>query len=136
MEGNGKTGLEFKSEDDYKLGSPLGEAGTSPQLDEALFALKSSEVTKTPIKVGDDWVVLGLTKRTDADLAAFGAERAQLTQSMLSERQSQVYEDYIATVQAKMKRDGKIKIYKEVLAQMEEDEPAAAPSQRFPFPSK
>jgi hypothetical protein len=35
-----------------------------------------------------------------------------------------------------MKRDGKIKIYKEVLAQMEEDEPAAAPSQRFPFPSK
>ena len=131
-----QAGLEFKSEDDYKLGSPLGEVGTSPQLDEALFALKSSEVTKTPIKVGDNWVVLGLTKRTDADLAAFGAERPQLTQSMLSERQNQVYEDYIATVQAKMKRDGKIKIYKEVLAQMEEDEPAAAPSQRFPFPSK
>jgi hypothetical protein len=80
--------------------------------------------------------VLGVTKRTDADLAAFGAERPQLTQALLSERQNQVFEDYVAAVQAKMKREGKIKIYNDVLARMEEDEPVAAPPQRFPFPTK
>jgi hypothetical protein len=34
-----------------------------------------------------------------------------------------------------MKRAGKIKIYKDVLATLEEEEPpAAAPQSRFPFP--
>lgn len=131
-----QAGFEVGTEDDYKLGSPLGDVGTSPALDEAVFALKAGEVTKAPIKVGENWVVLGVTKRTDADLAAFGAERAQLTQALLSERQNQVFEDYVAAVQAKMKREGRIKIFNEVLARMEEDEPAAAPSQRFPFPTK
>ena len=37
-----QAGFEAKTEDDYKLGSPLGEVGTSPALDEALFALKAS----------------------------------------------------------------------------------------------
>jgi hypothetical protein len=46
---------------------------------------------------------------------------------MISERQDQVFEDYIAGVQQKMKRDGKIKIYDKVLAQLEEEEPAAEP---------
>ena len=131
-----KAGFEVGTEDDYKLGSPLGVAGTSPALDEAIFALKTGEVTKTPVRVGENWVMVGVTKRTDADLAAFGAERSQLTQAQLSERQNQVFEDYIATVQAQMKSAGKIKIHKEVLARMEEDEPVAAPSQRFPFPMK
>jgi hypothetical protein len=36
-----------------------------------------------------------------------------------------------------MKRAGKIKIYNDVLASLEEDEPAAAaPQSRFPFPTK
>ncbi len=131
-----QAGFEVETEDNYKLGSPLGEVGTSPALDEAIFGLKAGEVTKAPIKVGENWVVLGVTKRTDADLAAFGTERAQLTQALLSERQNQVFEDYVAAVQAKMKREGKIKIYNEVLARMEEDEPVAAPSKRFPFPTK
>jgi hypothetical protein len=38
-----------------------------------------------------------------------------------------VFEDYIAGVQQRMKRDGKIKIYDKVLAQLEEEEPAAEP---------
>jgi hypothetical protein len=46
---------------------------------------------------------------------------------MMSERQDQVFEDYIAGVQQRMKRDGKIKIYNDVLAQLEESEPAAEP---------
>ena len=46
---------------------------------------------------------------------------------MMSERQEQVFDDYVAGVQQQMKQDGKIKIYQEVLAQLEEEEPAAGP---------
>jgi hypothetical protein len=46
---------------------------------------------------------------------------------MMSERQDQVFEDYIAGVEQRMKRDGKIKIYNNVLAQLEESEPSAEP---------
>jgi len=50
-----------------------------------------------------------------------------LKQSLMSERQDQVFEDYIAGVQQRMKQQGKIKIYDEVLAQLEEPEAAAEP---------
>ena len=129
-----KAGLAVATEETYKLGATLGKAGTSPALDEAIYALKPGEVAKAPVKVSDNWVVLGATKRTEADLAEFAKQRDQLTQSKLTERQNQIFEDYIATVQEQMKRDGKIKIYADVLASMEEDEPVAAPPQRPRFP--
>lgn len=129
-----KIGLEAETEESYKLGSPLGAAGTSAALDDALYALKSGEVTKTPIKIGDSWVVLGVTKRTDADMATYASQRDQLAQSLLKDRQNQVFEDYIGATQARMKRDGKITIYQDVLAKMEEDEPVPTP--RFPFPTQ
>jgi hypothetical protein len=43
------------------------------------------------------------------------AQRDTLKQSMMSERQDQVFEDYIAGVQQKMKKDGKIKIIRTCL---------------------
>jgi len=133
-----KAGFEVATEEAYKLGATLGKAGTSPALDEAIYALKTGEVTKAPVKLSDNWVVLGVTKRSEADLAEFAKQRDQLTQSKLAERQNQIFEDYIAAVQEQMKRDGKIKIYADVLASMEEDEPVAAPPPRprFPVPTK
>ena len=132
-----KNGFEVGTEEDWKVGSGIGKAGTSPVLDEAAYALKAAEITKTPIKVGDNWVILGATNRVDADLAAFASKRPQMTQSLLTQRQTQLWDDYITKVQEEMKRNGKIKIYKDVLAAMEEDEPVAAPPQsRFPFPVK
>lgn len=130
-----KAGFEVATESDYKLGAPLGKAGTSPALDAAVYALKTGEVTKSPLKVGDSWVVLGVANRHEADLAEFAKQREQLTQSMLSTRQNQVYEDYISAVQQKMKQDGRIKIFKDVLASMDESEPEVAPAPRRPqFP--
>ena len=130
-----KAGFEVGSEDDWKVGSVLGKAGTTPALDEAAYSLKTGEITKTPIKVGDNWVILGASKRVDADLAAFASQRPQMTQQLLGQRQNQVWEDYVTKVEEEMKRGGKIKIYKDVMATLEEDEPpAAAPQSRFPFP--
>jgi peptidyl-prolyl cis-trans isomerase D len=133
-----KLGHEAKTEEAYKLSSPLGDAGTSPFADETIYALKAGELTKTPIKIGDNWVVVGVTKREEADLKKFATQRDSLVQTALSARRNQVYDDYINSVIARMKREGKIKVYQDVLDKMAEDEPAAAPPQmpRVPQPTK
>lgn len=122
-----KEGFDSGLETDFKLGSSLGKAGLSPQLDDVIYNLKPGEISKTPIRVEDKWVIVGVTKKTDADMTGLLAQRDTLKQSMMSERQDQVFEDYIAGVQQRMKRDGKIKINNDVLAQLDESEPAAEP---------
>jgi len=133
-----KAGFEVATAPAYKLGSPLGTAGTGPALDEAVYGLKTNEVTKTPVKVGDNFVVLGVTDRHEADLAEFAKQREQLTQTMLSAKQNQVYGDYITTVQRQMKQNGSIKLYQNVITSLEDSEPEIAPQPRprFPIPGK
>jgi peptidyl-prolyl cis-trans isomerase D len=123
-----KEGFESGSEESFKIGGALGKAGVSHALDDLIYSMKSGELSKTPIKVEDNWVVVGVTKRNEADLAELAKERDTLRQSLLRDRQEQVFEDYIAGVQERMKRDGTIKIYDDVLASLEEDEePSAIP---------
>jgi peptidyl-prolyl cis-trans isomerase D len=131
-----KAGFEVETAEGHKPGSPLGDAGSSSAVDEALYALKSGDVTKNPLKVNDTYVVLGVTNRKEADLAEFAKQRDQLKQTMLSAKQNQIYEDYISTVQQRMKRDGKIKVYSDVLASLEESEPEIAPPQLGQFPGQ
>lgn len=127
-----RASLAAENLNDYKLGSPLGEAGSGPALDEAIFALQAGELAKNPIKVGNNWVVVGATQRTDADLAEFTKQRDQLTETALTARRSQVFEDYISAVQQRMARDGQIEIHDDVLAQLQEDEPPTVAPPRFP----
>jgi len=122
-----KEGFESATEESFKLGSALGKAGSSAALDDLVYSLKAGEFSKTPIKVDNNWVIVGVTKRTEADLAEFAKQRDSLKQSMISERQNQVFEDYVTGIQESMKRDGKIKIYDAVLATLEEDEEPAPP---------
>jgi peptidyl-prolyl cis-trans isomerase D len=122
-----KEGYETGTEESFKLGSSLGKAGTSSALDDLIYSLKAGEFSKTPIKVDDKWVIVGVTKRNDADMNALAAQRDTLKQSLMSERQEQVFDDYVTGVEQKMKKDGKIQIYPKVLAQLEEEEPEAAP---------
>lgn len=130
-----KAGFEVATEEDYKLGATLGKAGTSPSLDEVIYALKEGEVTKTPVKVGENWVIIGATKRVESDLAAFASQRGTRASSLLNERQGLVFDDYIAKVYERLKQEGKITIYKDVLATLEEDEPVVTPPTQFPFPT-
>jgi peptidyl-prolyl cis-trans isomerase D len=123
-----KEGYDSGLEEGFKLGSSLGKAGTSTALDELIYGLKEGEFSKTPIKVDDNWVIVGVTKKHDPDQTGFAGQRDTLKQSMIGERQDQVFEDYVAGVQQRMKQQGKIKIYDDVLAQLEEAEPAAEPS--------
>jgi peptidyl-prolyl cis-trans isomerase D len=129
-----KLGLEAKAEANYKVGTPLGEAGSSVLLDDPLYAAKTGEVLKTPIFLNSNYLVIGVNTRTEADLAEFAKQRDSLMQTALTERKNQVFEDYLTAVQKRMEQDGKIKVYKDVLAgMMEAEEPEAAPQRRPPI---
>jgi peptidyl-prolyl cis-trans isomerase D len=124
-----KEGFDSGYEEGWKLTSTLGKAGTSTAIDDAIYNLKQGEVSKTPIKVDDKWVIIGIVKRIEPDFKGFsGGESDRLKQQMLGARQSQVFEDYIAGVQQKMKQDGKIKIYENVLKALDDQTPVAEPA--------
>jgi peptidyl-prolyl cis-trans isomerase D len=128
-----KIGLEAQAEANYKLSTPLGEAGSSVLLDDPLFAAKAGEVLKTPIFLNQNYIVIGVNSRTEADLTEFAKQRESLMQSALTERKNQVFDDYLTALQNRMQQEGKITIYKDVLAGMKEAEPEAAPPRRPPF---
>lgn len=119
-------GMTAKDQKGFVLGSPLGEgatASTNEALETAIFALKTGDVTKTPLKVGDNWYVVGVTKREDANTADFAKQRSGILEQMLSKKRGDVFSDYLAATKQKYEASGSIKIYKEVLDKM--DEPAA-----------
>lgn len=122
-----RAGLKAEDETAFKLGRPMGTAGADPSLDAAVFALKPGEVTKTPVKVGDKWVVVAVRARKDADPAEFDKQRATLTETALSERRNQVFDDYLVEARRRLDENGKIEIFRDALAQVEEAEPAALP---------
>ncbi len=129
-----KLGLEAKAEANYKLATPLGEAGSSVLIDDPLYASKAGEVIKTPIFLNQNYLVIGVTKRTDADLTEYAKQSDSLMQSALVERKNQVFEDYLSAVKRNMESKGKIKINKDALiALQDEEEPEAAPRPRLPI---
>ncbi|MDT4955996.1 MAG: peptidyl-prolyl cis-trans isomerase [Acidobacteriota bacterium] len=130
-----KLGLEAKTTDFYKPGAPLGDLDASGAAEEIIYAMKEGEVTKTPVKVGDDWVVVGATKRKEADLAEFAKQRDVLMKGALVERQSQVFEDYLLNAQSRMESEGKIKIYEDALAKIGDNEPTITNPQGPPRPT-
>jgi len=124
-----KEGFDSGFEEGFKLSSTLGKAGSSTAIDDLIYSLKEGEISKTPLKVEDKWVIVGIVKRIEPDFTTFNAgERDRLKQQMMGTRQTQVFEDYITGVQQRMKRDGKIKIYNDVLTRLDESEPAAEPN--------
>ena len=122
-----REGFDSGFEEGFKRESTLGKAGASEVLDEAIYNLKEGDITKTPLRVDDKWVILGLVKRDNANMAMFSADRDRIKQTMLRDRQAQVFEDYITAAQERMKRDGKIKVYNDVLTRLDAAEPAAQP---------
>lgn len=127
-------GLEAQTANDYRLRSPLGDAGTSPALDEAIFNLNAGAVARTPVQVGDKWLVVSAARRTDPDLAQFTQQRAELTETALATRRNAVFEDYVSAARARMQTDERITIYDEVLARVAADEPILSRPPNIPFP--
>jgi parvulin-like peptidyl-prolyl isomerase len=123
-----RLGLEAKAEAGYKLATPLGEAGSSVIIDDALYAAKAGEVIQNPIFLNQNYLVIGVTKRNDHDPLEFIKQRDTLMQAALTERKNQVFNDYLSAVQRRMESDGKLKVHTDVLiALQDEEEPEAAP---------
>jgi peptidyl-prolyl cis-trans isomerase D len=133
-------GLKVQEQKAFILGSPLGQgptASTSEALENAVYALKPGEVAKTPFKVGDNWVIVGVTNREDASMDEFGKQREQLTQTALQEKRATVFSDYIGAVRQKMEKDGDIKIYNEVIEKLDAETQSTNPQMpQFPFPAQ
>jgi peptidyl-prolyl cis-trans isomerase D len=115
-------GLKTQEQKGFILGSPLGQgpsASTNETLEDAIFEMKEGEVTKTPVKVGDNWYVIGVSRREEASMDDFAKQRDSLMQAMLQQRRSEVFTDYLAATRRKMETAGDVKIYKDALAKIE-----------------
>lgn len=141
--GTAATGKGLKSQEQkgFILGSPLGQgpsASTNEALEDAVYALKTGEVTKTPLKVGDNWYVVGVTKREDANMDDFAKQRDELMQTMVQQKRGSIFSDYLAEVRQKLEKSGDIKIYNEVLEKLDAETQSNAPAnQQFPqFPQQ
>lgn len=118
------TGKGLKAQDakTFILGSPLGQgpsAATSEALEDAIYALKTGEVTKTPIKIGDNWYVVGVNSREEAKTEEFAKTRDQLMEQKVSEKRGQIFTDYLASVKRDMEAKKDIVIYQDVLAKLD-----------------
>lgn len=114
--------LEALEAKDFILGSPLGQgptAATSELLEDAIFELRKNEITMKPIKAGDNWYIVGLKEREEANMENFAKERTQLIQSMLTKKQSQIFSDYAASVRRRMESKGQIIIIKEAVDKLD-----------------
>ena len=135
-----KLGLETKTNDKYKLSGSFDTAGSSPAADDAIFQMKDGQVSPA-FKAGDNYLVVGLNKRTEADMKEFDKQKESLTRTALDTRKNQVFEDYISALQDRMKADGRIKINRPIMDQVLEEAPPPAPPRprqqpNFPFPTK
>ena len=125
-------GIEAKDQKNFVLGSPIGEgptAGTSEAVEDAIFAMKEGDVSKTPQKIGESYYIIGVTKREDADNAEFAKQRSNLLESMLSQKQNAVLADYMAAARQKYETGGYITVYQDVLDKIDA---AEAPEQGQP----
>lgn len=117
-----KYGLKAADSKDYKVGAPLGEAGASAsgeEVDEAIYAIKAGEVTKKPLKSGENYFVVGATKRTEANMDEFAKQRDQLMQSAVSLKKNQFFSDYLTNLRQRMEKEGRIKINKDAIAKLD-----------------
>lgn len=115
-------GLKAQDQKAFVLGSPLGQgpsASTNETLEEAIYAMKQGDVSKTPIKVGDNWVVVGVKTREDANMDDFAKQRDDLVEQMVQQKRNQVFSDYVASTRQKFETDGKITIYQDAIAKID-----------------
>ncbi|MEO6051310.1 MAG: peptidyl-prolyl cis-trans isomerase, partial [Pyrinomonadaceae bacterium] len=104
-------------------------AATSEALEDAVYAMKAGDVSKTPLQVGDSWYIVGVTKREDTDTAEFAKQRSGLIAQMLSKKRAAVFSDYLAAVKQKMETAGSIEIYKDALDKVDEPIPGLKPGE-------
>jgi peptidyl-prolyl cis-trans isomerase D len=106
---------------DERAGLTGGES-IGPLITEAdravVYKLNPNEVTREPIKVSDsdNYVVLGMMSRKDADMGeAFQKERKSIEERLQQGRRESFFSAQIAAIQKRLKSEGRITIYQDVI---------------------
>lgn len=122
-------GLKAEESKGFILGSPLGTgtaATTNEALEDAIYALKAGEVSKTPIQIGDAYYIVGVNSREEANMDDFAKERSSLMDQMAARKKGEVWTDYIASTRRKMEEAKEIVIYDAAVKKLDEgDTPLA-----------
>jgi peptidyl-prolyl cis-trans isomerase D len=116
--------MKAKEQKSFILGSPLGEgpsATTSEALEDAIYAMKEGEATKTPIKIGENYYIVGVTKRQEANMDDFAKQRDTLMEQMVSQKRGEVFQDYLASTRQRLETGGDIKVYKDAIAKIDDE---------------
>ena len=108
----------MKTNDSYNTATSLDGLETSVVLGDAVYALAAGGVTKTPVKVGDTWVVAAVKSRKDADPIEFAKESDKLIKAALTAQREEAYGEYMAALRARLEREGEVKINEDVLAKL------------------
>jgi len=75
-------------------GQPLGDLGTSHELDEAVFGLPEKTVSE-PVRVPAGYAILRVLEKKAFDPAAFEGQRGSLTTSLKAEKRSQLFQAFM-----------------------------------------
>ncbi|HEY6329930.1 MAG TPA: peptidyl-prolyl cis-trans isomerase [Blastocatellia bacterium] len=97
------------------IGPLMSDAGRAP-----VYKLNPGQVTPEPIKVenSDDWVVVGLKSRKDADMGAgFEKDRKSIEDKLLNSKREMLFSAFLDSAEKRLKDEGKIVIYDKVIAQ-------------------
>jgi len=118
-------GLKMQDQKGYILGTPLGQgpsAASSEALEQAVFALRDGQVANKPIQVGENYFIVGVTKREDANMDEFAKKRSDLLEQTVTRKRGEVYQDYVASARQKLESNGDIKIYNDAIAKLDEQD--------------
>jgi peptidyl-prolyl cis-trans isomerase D len=118
-------GLKAEESKGFILGSPLGtgtSATTNEALEDAIYALRQGEVTKTPIQIGDAYYIVGVNSRTEANMDDFAKQRSTLMEQMAARKKGEVFSDYLASTRQKMEAAKEIVIYDAAVKKLDEGE--------------
>lgn len=109
-------GLTVQSSELIARGAAFPEVGISRPLETAAFALSPGSVSD-PIDTPRGTVVLRVTEREEMNADAFAAEKTQVREQMLQERQGQFFASYMTKAKQKMKIDLKEDTLQAMMAQ-------------------
>lgn len=117
-------GLKAEESKGFILGSPLGtgtSATTNEPLEDAIYALRQGEVTKTPIQIGDAYYIVGVNNREEANMDDFAKQRSTLMEQMATRKKGEVFSDYLASTRRKMEEAKDIVIYEPAIKKLDEN---------------
>lgn len=106
--------LEVKKQDDFKRGSILQELEQSDQLEGFAFSVEAGKTAPQAIKVGEKYVLLGVTSKKAADLTKLAEEQDATRKRLLDQRRNQFYQAYLKQIKDKLASEGKIIVYQKV----------------------